>query len=153
VLQPGHGGKRLIGRQKVEWPALLDQVPPGVAVELDNGVDRWFIAEKRKGCDERAGADAGDHVKFRHGERPVHARPTFENAGTEGAPIAAAGQYQDVIYHWRTRMRVVARFHALDNSLSQGATPLRHLGIVHLALRQQLRWRACRPDARTAGTQ
>ena len=26
ALQPGHGGKRLIGRQKVERPALLDQV-------------------------------------------------------------------------------------------------------------------------------
>ena len=95
-LQPGNVAIGRAAGDEGEQRARLEPVLARVTVNLDDPVDRLFVADEREGCDQRAGADSGDGIEGWTGHRPLHAPPALEHAGAERAPVAAAGHDQNV---------------------------------------------------------
>ena len=81
-----------------------------MAVELDDALDRIVIAEEGERRDHGAGTHAGDDVELRARQIAADAAPAFQHAGAERAPVAAAGDDQEI----DGRRRLAAYFRHRD---------------------------------------
>ena len=118
ALEAGEEIERRVVRQEEQQPARGRDVERRVAVQLHDALDRLVVAEEGERRDQRAGAHAGDRVELRPRHLARYAPPALQHAGAERAPVAAAGDDQQVEGRARRAcFRLRAREHLRDQAL------------------------------------